>query len=98
MQKWDFKTYQKHFQNCEILPKFSETHVFRGTILHPLYCKKFHVVLNMSSSHYSHPTVFQNWTKKNSCILQRKFLLHVFLVSYPVLKSSFLQFHETNFL
>ena len=32
MQKQDFKTYQKHLQDFEILPKFSETHVFRGTI------------------------------------------------------------------
>ena len=35
MQKRDFETYQKHFRDFEILPKFSETHVFRGTIRHP---------------------------------------------------------------
>ena len=35
MQKRDFKTYQKRFRDFEILPKLSETHVFRGTIRHP---------------------------------------------------------------
>ena len=37
MQKRDFETYQKRFRDFEILPKFSETHVFRGTIRHPCY-------------------------------------------------------------
>ena len=40
MQKRDFETYQKRFRDFEILPKFSETHVFRGTIRHPLYWKE----------------------------------------------------------
>ena len=35
MQKRDFETYQKRFRDFEIMPKFSETHVFRGTIRHP---------------------------------------------------------------
>ena len=35
MQKRDFETYQKRFQVFEILPKFAETHVLRGTIHHP---------------------------------------------------------------
>ena len=35
MQKRDFETYQKRFRDFEILPKFSETHVFRDTIRHP---------------------------------------------------------------
>ena len=35
MQKQDFETYQKHFRDFKILLKFSETHVFRGTIRHP---------------------------------------------------------------
>ena len=35
MQKQDFETYQKCFRDFEILPKFSETHVFLGTIRHP---------------------------------------------------------------
>ena len=35
MQKRDFETYQKRFWDFETLPKFSETHVFRGTIHHP---------------------------------------------------------------
>ena len=37
MQKRDFETYQKRFRDFEILLKFSEIHVFRGTIRHP-YC------------------------------------------------------------
>ena len=40
MKKWDFKTYQKRFQDFEILPKFSETHIFRGTIRYPSSCIK----------------------------------------------------------
>ena len=36
MQKRDFVSYQKRFRDFEILPKFSESHVFRGTIRHPL--------------------------------------------------------------
>ena len=39
MQKQDFETCQKRFLDFEILPKFSETHVFRGTIRHPLFLK-----------------------------------------------------------
>ena len=35
MQKRDFETCQKRFRDFEILPKFSETHVFWGTIRHP---------------------------------------------------------------
>ena len=35
MKKRDFKTYQKRFRDFEILPNFSETHVFKGTIRHP---------------------------------------------------------------
>ena len=35
MQKRDCETYQKRFRDFEILQKFSETHVFRGTIRHP---------------------------------------------------------------
>ena len=35
MQKRDFETYQKRFRDFEILPKFSETHAFRGTICYP---------------------------------------------------------------
>ena len=39
MQKRDFETYQKRFRDFEILPKFSETHVFRGTIRHPCFAR-----------------------------------------------------------
>ena len=38
MQKQDFETYEKRFRDFKNLPKFSETHVFRGTIRHPLHC------------------------------------------------------------
>ena len=37
MQKRDFETYQKCFRDFEIPSKFSETHVFRGTIRHAYY-------------------------------------------------------------
>ena len=37
MQKRNFETYQKHFQDFEMLPKFSETHIFRATIRHSLH-------------------------------------------------------------
>ena len=40
MQKRDFETYQKRFRDFEILPKFSETHVFQGTIRHPYNLEK----------------------------------------------------------
>ena len=35
MKKRDFETYHKCFRDFEILTKFSETHVFQGTIRHP---------------------------------------------------------------
>ena len=35
MEKRDFETNQKRFRDFEILPKFPDTHVFRGTIRHP---------------------------------------------------------------
>ena len=38
MKKRDFETYQKRFRDFEILPKFSDTYVFRGTIRHPSKC------------------------------------------------------------
>ena len=44
MQKRDFETYQKRFRDFEILPKFSETHVFRGTIRHPYSCSSIHML------------------------------------------------------
>ena len=45
MQKRYFETYQKRFRDFEILPKFSETHVFRGTIRHPYYETSNHPVM-----------------------------------------------------
>jgi len=39
MKKREFETYQKRFRDFEILPKFSETHVFQGTIRHPYQLK-----------------------------------------------------------
>ena len=35
MKKRDFETYHKCFRDFEILTKFSETRVFRGTVHHP---------------------------------------------------------------
>ena len=43
MQKRDFETHQKHFK---ILPKFSETHVFRGTIRHPFDNSKISQIID----------------------------------------------------
>ena len=34
-EKTRLETYQKRFRDFEIPPKFSETHVFQGTIRHP---------------------------------------------------------------
>ena len=45
MKKRDFETYQKRFRDFEILPKFSETHVFRGTIRHPFYYEAIRKVI-----------------------------------------------------
>ena len=41
MQKPDFETYQKRFQDVDTLPTFSETHLFLGTIRHPFYSLVF---------------------------------------------------------
>ena len=46
LKKRDFETYQKRFRDFEILPKFSETHVFRGTIRHPCYWQRFFLGLH----------------------------------------------------
>ena len=47
MQKRDFETYQKRFKDFEILPKFSETHVFRGQYHSPsLTCISGHICSN----------------------------------------------------
>ena len=35
MKKRDYETYQKRLRDFEILPRFSETHVFRGNIRYP---------------------------------------------------------------
>ena len=45
MKKRDFETYQKRFRDFEILPKFSETHVFQGTIHQPLCCNALNSVV-----------------------------------------------------
>ena len=52
MQKRDYETYQKRFRDFEILPKFSETHVFRGTIRHPSIC----ILLIMRKGTRAHKT------------------------------------------
>ena len=36
MKKRDFESYHKRFRDVEVLKKFSETHVFRSKIRHPL--------------------------------------------------------------
>ena len=51
MKKRDFETCRKRFRDFEILPKFSETHVFRGTIRHPytwLFVRVVHGYLQVS--------------------------------------------------
>ena len=50
MQKRDFETYEKRFRDFKNLPKFSETHVFRGTIRHPLHCGWRGLLFEMSIS------------------------------------------------
>ena len=50
MQKQDFETCQKRFRDFEILPKFSETHVFQGTIHHPF----IYLVFNSFLCHVFH--------------------------------------------
>ena len=55
MQKRDFETYQKHFWDFEILPKFSDTHVFRGTIRHP-YCFPMTINIFVFISRYTFVT------------------------------------------
>ena len=51
MKKRDFETYHKRFRDFEILTKFSETHVFRGTIRHPYIrqVRLFLTVFNFTS-------------------------------------------------
>ena len=60
MKKRDFETYQKRLRDFEILPKFSETHVFRSTIRHP--CLSCSVA---EEAHESNDTelasFFHNW-------------------------------------
>ena len=53
MQKRYFEIYQKRFPDFEILPKFCETHVFRGTIRHP-YCGDVLICLLINTSAPSH--------------------------------------------
>ena len=45
MQKLDFEIYQKRFQDFEILPKFSETHIFEVPFATPSVIK--YTLLNM---------------------------------------------------
>ena len=49
MKKRDFETYQKRFRDFEILPKFSETHVFRGTIRHPFFTAADYLNMTVSN-------------------------------------------------
>ena len=58
MKKRDFETYQKCFRDFEILPNFSETHVFRGTIRHPYFWNLIHQLITYGSNYQIevHPT------------------------------------------
>ena len=47
MRLWDLS---KMLQDFEILPKFSETHVFWGTICHPLQFKSTVYILPLAHS------------------------------------------------
>ena len=58
MKKRDFETYQKRFRDFEILPKFSETHVFRGTIRHPYWVKS---VLRAALQTKEHNSKAERW-------------------------------------
>ena len=52
MKKRDFETYQKRFRDFKFLPKFSETHDFRGTIRHPYHFKlqqSYKILFNLSN-------------------------------------------------
>ena len=60
MKKRDFKTYQKRFPDFEIVPKFSETHVFRGTIRHPLKTARERELLR-------HTVSFTDFEKETDC-------------------------------
>ena len=51
MKKRDFETYQKRFRDFEILPNFSETHVFRGTIRHPFVVFSLKAELRFLNKH-----------------------------------------------
>ena len=65
MKKRDFETYQKRFRDFEILPKFSETHVFWGTIRHPLFF--FASIPKLSSTNFLNGLVILGqWIDQNA--------------------------------
>ena len=63
MKKRDFETYQKRFRDFEIPPKFSETHVFRGTIRHPyVYTADTEIVRRLTQAFKWIPCPFKKIT------------------------------------
>ena len=62
MKKWDFETYQKRFQDFEILSKFSETHFSR---YHSPPLMQFSIVA-IHSSKFGSVNHYLREKKKNS--------------------------------
>ena len=60
MKKRDFETYHKRFRDFEILTKFSETHVFPGTIHHPYY----HEMNDTKRIRIWHEAIVYGWPQK----------------------------------
>ena len=68
MKKRDFETYQKRFPDFEILPKFSETDIFGGTIRHPSYQDAMTKNMKTQILHKSYEKKFQKQkTRKIAC-------------------------------
>ena len=66
MKKRDFETYQKRLRDLEILPKFSETHGFRGTIRHPSYKDAMTKNIKTQILHKSYEKRIQKQKQKTS--------------------------------
>ena len=61
MKKRDFEIYQKRFWDFEILPKFCETHIFQGTIGHPLHCIALNCCMKITIIY--HNMISPTWKK-----------------------------------
>ena len=91
MKKRDFETYHKRFRDFEILTKFSETHVFRGTIRQPSmwrYHRSLFIFIDLSLYCWFSHDVTKSQTMKLSILL--RFYFHGVLEQ---LKTNF----QTNF-